>query len=132
MADEVNNKAILWSYSRRDGDVLRGDCATREAAIEEARGEYGDDVAFYVWQCQRLLADAFTPDVGGILERMGEAAGDEVGEAAEDYPDVSDEAQEELRLLLQAWTAHHAPCEFWQSIGEAERIEPVSAMAGAS
>jgi hypothetical protein len=48
-------------------------------------------------------------DASDIIEMLGDRASDLVGEAADDYPDVSEEAHTELNALLAGWVAKH--CE---------------------
>lgn len=52
-------------------------------------------------------------DADDILTTMGERAHDIAGEHAEDYPDVSKEAEQELNALLAAWIGKHASPSFW-------------------
>jgi hypothetical protein len=66
------------------------------------------------------VADAVTPDpadyidVDGILEKMGERAGDDCGEYADDYPDVSKDARQELEDVLKTWARKHCTPRFWK------------------
>ena len=48
-----------------------------------------------------------------VIDTMGERAYDIAGEYGEDYPDVTDEAANELDDLLAAWIAKHAAPTFW-------------------
>lgn len=52
-------------------------------------------------------------DVDIVLDALGDRAYDHVGEAASDYPDVSQEARDELETLLSAWIAKHAQPTFY-------------------
>lgn len=53
-------------------------------------------------------------DADDIIEMLGERAQDTVGEAAEDYPDVSDEAAAELDDILKAWVTKHCQPRFYR------------------
>lgn len=52
-------------------------------------------------------------DVDIVLDALGDRAYDQIGEAASDYPDVSQEARDELEALLGAWVAKHAQPTFY-------------------
>ncbi len=45
---------------------------------------------------------------------LGERAYDDVGEFAEDWPDVPDEARQELDELLSAWISKHCTATFYR------------------
>jgi hypothetical protein len=76
-------------------------------------------------------AGSFLPSADDILSQMGEAAHDEVGEAAEDWPDVAAEGKAALETLLKAWAVEHATIRFWTATGPPERIEPARAKPAA-
>jgi hypothetical protein len=52
-------------------------------------------------------------DVDDILECLSEHAYEIAGEATEDYPDVSKQAQQQLQDLLEAWVTEHCPPNFY-------------------
>ncbi|PVX86431.1 hypothetical protein [Paraburkholderia unamae] len=52
-------------------------------------------------------------DVDIVLDALCDRAFDQVGEAASDYPDVSQEARDELETVLGAWVAKHAQPTFY-------------------
>jgi hypothetical protein len=60
-----------------------------------------------------------TPDPGSwvdaddILENLSCRAGDDCGEFADDYPDVTKEAKEELQTLLEAWARKYCTPTFY-------------------
>lgn len=118
----------VWGYSDvLDTERWFGRCATRDEAIEQARKEYGRDVAVYVLQGRADPPSAFMPSVDYILEAAAEKAYDEAGEAADDFPDASDEAREALKNLLASWANEHLTVSFWTCDGKPERIEPEKA-----
>ena len=53
-------------------------------------------------------------DAGDIIEMLSERAYDDVGEASEDWPDVSAEARQELDALLSAWVSKHCTATFYR------------------
>ena len=52
-------------------------------------------------------------DADDIMTTMGERAYDIAGDHADDYPDVSKDAEQELNTLLAAWIGKHASPSFW-------------------
>ncbi len=103
---------IRWGYaSSEDAESWRGCCLTREEAIEEAIDEYRDEDGydgFWIHSGHLVSVETVMPDVDDLLEGMGERAGDEAGEVAEDYPDVTNEARIELEELIRGWIAAEA------------------------
>jgi hypothetical protein len=52
-------------------------------------------------------------DADDVIDQIACSANDECGEWAEDYPDVTAEAKDELNTLLQAWARKHCMPTFW-------------------
>ena len=126
MTEAEEKKAVaVWGYAE-DFHAERwfGRCDSREQAIKEARDKFGSDVAVYVRPGRQEPPSAFVPSVDYILENMGENAYDEAGEAAEDFPDASEEDREALQKLLETWANERLTVSFWTCDGEPERIEP--------
>jgi hypothetical protein len=114
-----------WGYSgSRDAEWWTGSLATREEAIAEALAELEEDVV-WIYKGWKPAAAHFFPDADDLCETAAERASDEVGDPAEEYPEVSDEAKTELNALLEAWAEKHiATPRFWIGDGgEPERIE---------
>jgi hypothetical protein len=111
-----------WGYaSCKDPEIWEGVCKTREEAIKEGRSEFGTE-NFWIVLGMRPDPAQYVPDVDVILDHMGENAGDEGGEAAEDYPDVSKEGKEALEMLLRAWARQYARPTFWVATGDPEFV----------
>lgn len=53
-------------------------------------------------------------DADDVLEWLGDRATDMVGECADDFPNVSKEATDELNELLKGWYNKHLTVDFWQ------------------
>jgi hypothetical protein len=119
----------VWGFAESEDDERwSGMCGSREEAIAEARSELGlaSDQDFYIIRGRKPAAADFVPDVDWILEHMGDQAGDQIGEIAEEFPDVTDEGRAALTRYLEAWARKYAePVNFWAADGKAERIEPV-------
>jgi hypothetical protein len=98
------------------------------ASVVDATGEYWSydgerfsyDTLGELLDCNELqvgdtvhTGDGVTPDpaewvdVEDVIEQLACRAYDECGEIAEDYPNVSDEAKAELKVLLEAWAHKH-------------------------
>jgi hypothetical protein len=99
---------------------------TAEQAISDGRRTYEPDEPFYV--CRGVLADSakFLPTVSEIEEIIRDTAFIEVGEAAEDFPDLSEKAKEELGIVLRAWATIHLKPNFWIPDRKPWRIDPRS------
>lgn len=52
-------------------------------------------------------------DAGVIIDQMRDCAWDIAGEFADDFPDVTKEAEEELNQLLWGWIEKHATISFF-------------------
>lgn len=55
-------------------------------------------------------------DADDVIDMMGDRAYDECGEAADCYPDVTQEAKDELNALLAAWMEKHAKPTFYRVV----------------
>lgn len=118
------NRESVWGYSSSpDAEQWSGECETREEAIAEGRAEYEGE-EFWIVEGKRLDPARFMPDPDRILDEAGERAFDEVGDIAEDFPETTKEARDELAALLVTWARKHISCEFWQAVGKPERIKP--------
>jgi hypothetical protein len=53
---------------------------------------------------------------------MKDAACAEMGEVADEYPDVTKEAENDLTALLRAWVDKHVSMRCWTATGTAEEI----------
>ena len=114
----------VWSYAdTKDAERLDGDCKTRQEAIVEAHREY-EGREFWLYECRRCDVREFVPDPSDIIEIMRDRACDIAGDAAEDFPDVSDAAASELEGFLDAWAEKHCKAQFWTNSGcaDAEHI----------
>ena len=77
--------------------------------------------AYFEANCRRMTAQDVVP-VGWLLDAIGERMHDEVGEAAADFPNVSQQAKDELQKLLSDWIEKHDnPGSYWTIVGKARR-----------
>lgn len=66
-------------------------------------------------ESQRVTARQLI-DGDDIVEMIAERAFDLVGEHAEGFPDITNEAIEELEKFVHGWMEKHAPINFYQVI----------------
>src|SRR4051812_38383888 len=95
-------KVEKWYATIDTTEVCAGPFASRDKAIEYGRTEYGLDVEFDVGEGIRQPPGMHVPNAQWVIETTAESASDD-GEQAEDYPDVSQEAVDELDAFLKAW-----------------------------
>lgn len=69
-------------------------------------------------------------DADDVIEMIGERAYDEVGEYADDYPDVTPEARAELDALLAGWIEKHAKPTFYSVVNVREHVITAEDMEG--
>ena len=73
------------------------------------------EVGATVWKGEKFpINTAGYVDASDIIEMLGERAYDDVGEFAEDWPDVPDEARQELDALLSEWISKHCTATFYR------------------
>lgn len=101
----------------RDGQIFwSSDCETFNADSLAELIESDDDL-----EAGDLVSYGEAEDVGtdfvseeDVIELIADRAYDYGGEAAEDFPDVSDEAARELAAFLAAWQAKHCKPNFYR------------------
>lgn len=124
-----------WGYAgSKDAEAWHGALLTREEAIREGRDymlECGaGEAGCWIHSGHMVSVESVLPDVDALLERMAEQANEQAGEAADDYPSVTEEAKAELEALLRGWVEKHATPDFWVADGEAEFIAAPLAAEG--
>ena len=112
----------IWSYSEDEhAETLEGHCGTAEEAILEAHAEYDGDV-FWLYECRPCHVSEFVPSADDVISMMNDRATDRVGDAAEEFPDVDEKAEDELNALLNAWAEKHCVSTFWTTEGCATAV----------
>lgn len=118
-----------WSHASKDNDeTFNGHHATREEAIAAGTEEYEGEI-FWICEFRKMGPTECVPSASEILEIMTDRAVEAVGDAAEDFPDVADEAIDELDALLDAWAEKHVECDLWTHVGKPEKVDPAAASA---
>lgn len=122
MSEETKDKPDYVYGVSQNEERFEGAYKSREEAVDEGRSIFPGEAFLLGWGYKPDPAQ-FIPSTDWVLESMAESALDEAGEAAEEWPDITDEAEKELNELLKAWARKNCPVDFW--IGEGhEEIEP--------
>lgn len=122
-------QATRWCYSLDNEDYSLGTYGTDREALAAGQAEAkerindGKDIKFiYVAQSVEPLNSSFFPDGGDIIEHMENQADDVGGDYTNNYPDVTDEAVDELTVelhaLLEAWCKKHEVAPTFYSVSE--------------
>lgn len=96
----------VWSADRETFD-----CDSLGELLDSNELEIGQTV--YVGEKVPVDATSYI-EVEILLDSLGDRAFDHVGEAADGYPDVSQEARDELEALLSAWVQKNAKPNFYR------------------
>jgi hypothetical protein len=110
-----------WCISSNDEHGFHGDYATREEAIADAANDLGlaPGDAFYLGQASIPTPAAASPCAENIIDNAICEAGDNYGEAAEDWLAIvgKEETADLQRRLNAAWEewlrAHGLEAHFW-------------------
>lgn len=107
MPEELKTADEVWSAN---DEMFNCD------SLDELLNENDElEVGATVWKGDKIPVDITGyVDAGDIIEMLGERAYDDVGEVAEEWPDVSAEARKELDALLGAWVSKHCTATFYR------------------
>lgn len=125
----AKNKSGLWCYSLNGEDYTSGTFESVEATLaagqKEAKAQIadGENVDFiYVAKAEQQHNYSFFPDGSDIIEHMADQADSVGGDYANNYPDVSDEAETELttelHALLEKWCEKHGVSPSFYQVSE--------------
>lgn len=116
-----------YAYSDNE-EMFYGKCATLAEALDEALNNYPDDESVWIGEVTQKTIGGYFFDAEGILECLAETAGNECGEAAEDWLSFppcgsrrieAGESREEYGLRVAAWRKRKA--EYLGPLDEAIR-----------
>lgn len=115
-----------WCWaSAPDAEHWHGGFATKEDAArdaaEDAAGDHPGDKVF-VQRGVLCTPWEFVPQGWQVLSDIHEAATDECGDSAEDYPDVGPEGQAALDRALRLWAEKHVTAHLYRTAGEVEEV----------
>jgi hypothetical protein len=100
------NKEIKLAWSHTE-DYFN--CDSMEEVISDQGLLAGDTIYFG----EQRTPKSVWIDADEVIERIQEAAYEECGEWAEDYPKVDDQAKAELDALLTAWQEKYCTPSFY-------------------
>lgn len=105
----MSDKEIAWSTDQENFSHESLGCALESL---ECAGELTEGRIVWFGDCRRPNPTKYiTAD--DVLDTIGNAAYDDGGEHAEDYPEVSDEAKAELEAFLAEWLTKYCQPTFW-------------------
>lgn len=130
MTTEQEPRVYGWSTYEDEGFV--GAFVTQEEALKDAHDSVGKDSDIFVqegyYEEVTKLAPAGSKFIENVFDAISEKAYEECGEeAAEGWPDVSQEAETELAEALtetiKAWMAKHLKMPAWTPVGDPVKFE---------
>jgi hypothetical protein len=125
----AQNKSGLWCYSLDNKDYSSGTFESVQAALTAGQKEVKDKITdgekvdfIYVAKAEQQHNYSFFPDGGDIIEHMADQADTVGGDYVNNYPDVSDEAENELttelHALLEKWCEKHGVSPSFYQVSE--------------
>ncbi|QHB83406.1 hypothetical protein GIS01_15195 [Aeromonas veronii] len=112
MSDEQKEYCYSWNDELFDSGTFGSiEDALADAVENSDDGDVGWRTEVYIAEAIAFKNSTFYPDASWVLEHMGERAWGEIGECADEYPDVSKEAREDLdaqlSAMLDSWCEKH-------------------------
>lgn len=105
MTEQIKSTEEAWS--------LNGEEYTRDSLAELITNEEVEAGAT-VWRGTARSPDpADYVDAEDVIDAIADRAWQKAGEFAEGYPNVSDEAREQLQAMLESWAREHARPDFF-------------------
>lgn len=107
MPQENNHSQVCWSH-----DDEQFNCDSLQQLLTE-----NEDLkpGTTVWKAEKHVIDPTCyVDAGDVIDMLGERAYDDGGDATDHWPDVPNQARQELDALLSAWIDKHcSPAPFF-------------------
>ncbi|MBD1582815.1 hypothetical protein [Pseudoalteromonas sp. S16_S37] len=134
----MSKRNDAWCYSFDGENFTSGTFTSIESALQDARNKADDSAKVYLAPCETYDNSRFFPDADELINYMGNQADDVGGEYANDYPDVREEAEneltEKLHDLLNKWCDKHDVAPSFYGVGTAElydlkTLQPVKSTA---
>ena len=101
-----------WVYGDNDEGFSSFDHETELSAVTDALDNYADAETIYVGQVKTLnVRRMIRADY--LLEDIGERVYDDVGEAAEHWPELSEDQQAEFEGIIADYILSKAPADFY-------------------
>ena len=127
MSEEVTQEeGLVYGWSAHSDEGFVGAFPSQAEALADAYEYVGKSEDIYVQAGRYEEVTKLAPDHRALAENvtdiLSENAFEDCGELAEDWPDASDEAKEELATDLQtvihAWMKKHLKMPAWEPVGE--------------
>ncbi len=115
-----------WCYSFDNQNFRSEVFESEELAVQDAIKQGEDKDHVFVAPCKRAVNSQFYPDADLITEHMLVNAQDNYNEHADEYPDVSEDAEKELtrelHKLLDRWCKKHQVEPTFYMVGESKKV----------
>jgi hypothetical protein len=134
MPELTNPSGTVWGYSDCEDEGFQGAFTSEEEAIEKGNKRFKNEPetggVFWVQPGSYPPVTKVAPDYNMLAEHVvdliGDNAHEEWDEAAEDFPDVSDDAKKELenelKAVIDAWMTRHLEAPCWEPTGDPKPI----------
>ncbi len=103
----------FWSYSDNEEDFVGEECDTELDAIAAALDYYGDDLETVYVGKTKQIDKARLVRGDQIIEMIRDAADEEVGECAYDWPHLSNDECAELERIVMGYVLSKSPAGFF-------------------
>lgn len=124
MGTVMSKRSNAWCYSFDGESFTSGAFTSADNALQDAIKEADESAKVYLAPCETYDNSRFFPDADELINYMGNQADDVGGEFANDYPDVSEEAEneltEKLHALLNEWCDKHGVAPSFYGVRTAE------------
>ncbi len=137
MSELTNPTGTVWGFSDYEDEGFQGAFTSREEAIakgtERFKNEPESAGSFWIqpgtYPDVTKVAPSYEMLAEHVIELIGDAANEEWGEMAEDFPSPEDGTQGELagelKAVIDAWMMRHLEAPCWEPEGDAEEIKMV-------
>lgn len=137
MPELTNPSGTVWGFSEYEDEGFQGAYTSKEEAIAKGRERYRNQPetggTFWiqpgVYPPVTKVAPNYSMLAGHVVDIITDTANEEWDEAAEDFPDVPTEVQQELegelKAVIDAWMMRHLETPCWEPSGDAEKIPPL-------
>lgn len=128
----TNPSGIVWGFSDYEDEGFRGAYVTKEEALAAGREEFAKDpeagATFWIqpgtYPPVTKVAPSYEMLAEHVIDLIGDNAGEEWDDMAEDFPDPPDgskgELANELKEVIDSWMLRHLEAPCWEPEGDAE------------
>ncbi|MNX74672.1 hypothetical protein D3C86_1061180 [compost metagenome] len=112
-------------YSLNEEDYTYDDLHEVLAALDD-QGALVEGAVFYEGDANHPTPSSFF-HIDHLFDEMGERAGDECGEWADDFPNVGTRERQELEAIINAWIDANVTVSFW-TVTSSRKVEVTAEM----